>query len=64
MPTIREFEQWLTTGEAARRLGLSRQGVVWLIEARKLRAANTALGRLVDPRDVARVRRERSQSSS
>lgn len=64
MPTVREFEQWLTTGQAASRLGMSRQGVVWLIEERKLRAANTALGRLVAPEDVERLRRERAQQRS
>jgi hypothetical protein len=59
VPTIREFEQWITTGDAASRLGKSRQGVVWMLENRKLRGARTALGWLCDPADVERLRRER-----
>jgi hypothetical protein len=39
-------------------LGKSRQGVVWLCENRRLRAARTRLGWLVDPRDVERYARE------
>ena len=63
MPSIREFEGWLTTGDAASKLGLSRQGVVWLLENRRLRGARTALGWLVDPRDVEREARERTERS-
>lgn len=58
MPSEREFEQWLTTGDAANRLGKSRQGVVWLLENRRLRGVRTALGWLVDPRDVSRLEQE------
>jgi hypothetical protein len=64
MPSIREFEGWLTTGQAASRLDLSRQGVVWLLEHRRLRGARTALGWLCDPQDVERLRRERARSRS
>ncbi len=52
MPNIREFELWLTTGDAASRLGKSRQGVVWMLENRRLRGVRTALGWLVDPASV------------
>jgi hypothetical protein len=58
MPSVQEFESWLTTGVTASRLGKSRQGVVWLCENRKLRAARTALGWLVDPKDVERYASE------
>ena len=58
LPNIREFEEWLTTGEVASRLGKSRQGVVWLCENRRLRAVRTRLGWLVDPNDVERYARE------
>jgi excisionase family DNA binding protein len=53
MPTLREFEKWLTTGEAASRLGKSPQGIKWMLEARKLRGARTRLGWLIDPASVA-----------
>ena len=52
MPSVREFEWWLTTGDTASRLGKSRQGVVWMLENRRLRGARTALGWLVDPESV------------
>ena len=58
MPRIHEFEAWLTTGDTANRLNKSRQGVVWLCENRRLRAARTALGWLVDPKDAERYARE------
>ena len=58
MPSIRQFEQWLTTGDTASRIGKSRQGVVWMLENKRLRGARTALGWLVDPADVQRFARE------
>ena len=38
---------------------MSRQGVVWLLENKRLRGARTALGWLVDPADVERLENER-----
>ena len=61
MPTLTEFEKWLTTGDSASRLGKSRQGVVWLLENRRLRGVRTALGWLVDPADVERYAREQTK---
>jgi excisionase family DNA binding protein len=58
LPSIRDFEEWFTTSEAASRLSKSRQGVVWLCENGRLRAARTRLGWLVDPKDVERYARE------
>ena len=58
MPTIRELEKWLTTSQAASKLGKTRQGVTWMLENRKLRAAKTQLGWLIDPKSVESVRRE------
>ncbi len=52
MPSIREFERWLTTGVTASKLGKSRQGIVWMLENRRLRGARTPLGWLVDPASV------------
>ena len=62
MPSIREFEKWFTTSEAASKLGKSRQGVVWLCEHGKLRAARTALGWLVDPKAVENYGKESKTS--
>lgn len=52
MPSLKEFERWLTTSEAASKMGKSRQGVVWLCENGRLRAVRTHLGWLVDPKAV------------
>ncbi len=49
MPSMQEFEKWLTTGQAASELGKSRQGVTWLVENKKLRAVKTQAGWLIDP---------------
>ena len=56
MPTLKEFSGWLTTGQAASRMGKSRQGVTWLVENRRLRAVKTQLGWLVDPKAVEEYR--------
>ncbi len=61
MPSIKAFENWLTTGATASRLGKSRQGVVWMLENKRLRGARTPLGWLVDPKDVERLAREREE---
>jgi len=53
MPSLTEFEKWLTTGQAASELGKSRQGVTWLVENKKLRAVKTQAGWLIDPDAVA-----------
>ena len=52
MPTIREFEKWLTTSQAASKLSKSRQGVLWLAENGHLRGVKTQLGWLIDPQAV------------
>jgi excisionase family DNA binding protein len=52
VPSINEFEDWLTTSQAASKLGKTRQGVTWLVENRRLRAARTQLGWLIDPKAV------------
>jgi excisionase family DNA binding protein len=56
MPTIRELENWLTTSQAASKLGRSRQGVTWMVENKKLRAVKTQLGWLIDPKSVEATR--------
>ncbi len=52
MPTLKEFERWLTTGQTASKLDKSRQGVTWLVENKKLRAVKTQTGWLIDPKAV------------
>jgi len=52
MPTLREFEQWMSTGQVSNRLGRSRQGVINLAEDKSIRAVKTAAGWLYDPQSV------------
>ncbi len=52
MPSLQEFEKWLTTGQAASELDKSRQGVTLLVENKKLRAVKTNAGWLIDPDSV------------
>lgn len=52
MPALKELEKWLSTGQVAKRLGKSRQGVLWLAENKKLRAVKVACGWIFDPASV------------
>jgi hypothetical protein len=58
MPTLKELESWLSTGQAAKKLKVSRQGAINLAENRKVRAVKTACGWLYDPEPV-RLAREK-----
>ncbi len=57
MPTLKELERWMSTGQAASMLGKSRQGVLWLLENGHLRGVKTAIGWLIDPRAVEDYRK-------
>jgi hypothetical protein len=57
MPTLREFEQWLSTGQVSKKLGRSRQGVINLAEDKCIRAVKTAAGWLYDPQSVEDFKR-------
>jgi hypothetical protein len=60
LPSLKELETWLSTGQTSKRLGRSRQGVIDLAENRRLRAVKTAAGWLYDPESVEDfARRER-----
>lgn len=61
MPSETEFATWLTTSEAAEKLGRTRQGVVWLCENGRLHAVRTKLGWLIKPRAIEDYQREHSQ---
>ena len=52
MVRLKELERWLSTGQVSKRLGRSRQGVIDLAQARRLRAVKTAAGWLYDPESV------------
>ncbi len=52
MVSLKELEKWLSTSQAARVLGWSRQGVINLAEQKRVRAVRTACGWLYDPKSV------------
>jgi hypothetical protein len=53
MPTLRQLENWMSTGQVAKKLGYSRQGVINLAEDKKIRAVKTQAGWIYDPDSVA-----------
>ena len=62
MPTIHEFERWMSAGQAAERVGVSRQAIWKAANEKRIRVANTANGILVDPASVAAMIRRRAAS--
>ena len=64
MPSLSEFEKWLSTGQVSKRLGYSRQGATDLAHSRKIRAVKTAAGWLYDPHSVDLFDAERQARES
>ncbi len=62
MPTIHEFERWMSAGQAAERIGVSRQAVWKMAREKRIRVADTANGILVDPASVSAMIRRRAAS--
>jgi hypothetical protein len=62
MPTIHDFEKWLSAGQAAEEVGVSRQAIWKAAKEKRLRVADTANGILVDPASVAAMIRRRAAS--
>ena len=57
MPTMKELERWITTSQAASKLGKTRQGITWMAENKRIRAVKTKLGWLIDPEAVEKLKR-------
>jgi excisionase family DNA binding protein len=53
VPSLRELERWMGTGQVAGRLGYSRQYIIKLAKDGKIRAVKTGAGWLYDPDSVA-----------
>ena len=49
---LNDLENWLTPGDVARELGISRQAVHKRLKDGKHRAVKTRLGYLIDPESV------------
>ena len=62
MPSLKELESWMSTGQVSKKIGRSRQGVINLARERRLRAVKTGAGWIYDPvsvEDFARRETER-----
>lgn len=57
------FISYLTSAEAARRLGLSKPGLRILVTKGTITYVETPLGLLFDPQEVERVRKARLKSA-
>jgi excisionase family DNA binding protein len=55
------MKHWLHSGQVARVLGVSEGFVHQLVKAGKLKAMQTALGKLYRPAEVERLRAERAE---
>jgi len=55
---MKELEKWITTSQAASKLGKTRQGITWMAENKRIRAVKTQLGWLIDPKAVEKLQRE------
>ena len=56
--SLKELEKWLSTGQAAKALGLSRPSTIRRAEDGSIRAVRTAAGWLYDPESVRRFKEE------
>jgi hypothetical protein len=63
MPSLKEFERWLSTGQAAKVMGKTRQGAMWMAENKRVRAVKTSVGWLFDPESVEEVGGARMRSA-
>ena len=52
MVKLKELETWLTSGEAAARLGWTKQGTINLIKSGRVRGVKTRAGWLYDPKSI------------
>lgn len=60
---IREIEDWLSPSEAGKLLGTSGQWVTQLARTGRLDGVRTSLGWLVNPKDVDRLAKERTEAA-
>ena len=57
-----ELERWLGVGQAAEKLGRSRQHIHNLLAARELRGVRTSIGWLLDPESVEAEKRRQASA--
>jgi hypothetical protein len=61
LPSLKELESWMSTGQVSKKLGRSRQGVINLARERRLRAVQTGAGWIYDPASVADFARREAE---
>jgi hypothetical protein len=61
LPSLKELENWMSTGQVSKELGRSRQGVINLARERRLRAVKTGAGWIYDPVSVADFARRETE---
>lgn len=64
MPTLAAFAKWKSVTEASEELGVARQTVLTWGQKKKLRGVETSIGWLFDPKDVQRIKDERSKHNA
>ncbi len=62
MPTVQQFEMWLTPQQVADRTGISKQAIHKQLNNHKLRHARTNQGVLIDPCEVEKIKARRSST--
>ncbi len=61
---MKDIEKWLTTAEAGKVIGISKQAVHKRFEANKIRGVKTKLGLLIDPEAAEKAARERAEKKA
>jgi hypothetical protein len=60
MPTVGEFEKWLTPQQVGDRIGISKQAIHKQLNNHELRHARTNQGVLIDPAEVEKIKARRA----
>jgi DNA-binding transcriptional MerR regulator len=61
---VTAIAHYLSTSQTARELEISQEGVRHLVRIGQLQAIETVNGRLYDPQEVLRLKRERAEKQS
>ncbi len=64
MPTVEEFERWLTPQQVADQTRISKQAIHKQLNNHNLRHARTNQGVLIDPAEVEKIKARRARRGS
>lgn len=62
MVTVIDLSEWVSTGEAARRIGKSRERIIQMVTRGQLSYVMTPLGRLVKLNEVEEIVKRRAEA--